>query len=148
MKNTVARRIFRRVMAALDAGESAATAFGHTGKASAMDRLWNDRVQLYEEMSVLTDDALPEWCGKLPFIGKITKWHAAKNLGADVAKPDRWLERVAQLSHESTPGLCARLAKESGDRIATVDLVIWWAMASGVLVIAGHELKLVAPTSA
>ena len=60
----------------------------------------------------------------------ITCWHLAKNYGHDCAKPDRYLTRIA--GAEGTHDLCARLAKETGDRIATVDLVIWRAANLGL----------------
>lgn len=142
MKNTVARTIYRRVMAALEAGQDPSCAFGHAGKAAAMARIWRERERLFHELAALTDADIADWCARLPFIGAITKWHASKNLGADVAKPDRWLERVATLSNETVTQLCARLAQTTGDRVATVDLVIWWAMAHGILVIEDGALRL------
>jgi len=142
MKNTIARTIFRRVMQALEAGDDPATVFGHAGKCAAMAMIWRDRERLFHELSELSDIEIAEWSARLKFIGTITKWHAAKNLGADVAKPDRWLERVSALSNESVMQLCTRLAEATGDRVATVDLVIWWAMAYGVLVIKHGTLRL------
>lgn len=142
MKNTIARAIYRRVMDALEAGRDPASVFGHAGKAAAMAMIWRDRERLFQELASLTDNDIPTWCQRLPFIGAITRWHASKNLGADVAKPDRWLERVAALSRETVAQLCTRLAQGAGDRVATVDLVIWWAMAHGVLVIESGVLQL------
>ncbi len=142
MKNTVARTIYQRVMGALEAGQDPSSAFGHAGKAAAMAMIWRERERLFHELATLTDADIADWCGRLPFIGAITRWHASKNLGADVAKPDRWLERVATLSNETVTQLCTRLAQATGDRVATVDLVIWWAMAHGVLVIEGGTLRL------
>lgn len=135
MKFPTARLIFRRVMEALEDGQDPFTVFKHPGKSSAMAWIWKERARLFQELPALTDAELPDWCGKLPHIGKITRWHGAKNLGANVAKPDRWLERVAAITTETVDGLCARLSHESGDRIATVDLVVWWAMVSRTLII-------------
>lgn len=135
MKNTVARRIYERVRAALYAGSSAGTVFGHKGKAAAIDAIWRDRDRLHAECLALDDAAIVEWCGRLPWIGKVTKYHAAKNLGADVAKPDRWLDRLAERAGESVEALCRRLALASGDRVATVDLVLWWGCAHGQIAI-------------
>jgi hypothetical protein len=92
-------------------------------------------------MITKSDEELVAWCGALPFIGHITKWQAAKNLGVDAAKPDRWMQRVAPLSNESVAELCDRLAAATGDRVATVDLVIWWAMAKHVLVIVDGQFR-------
>jgi hypothetical protein len=141
MKNTVARTIYRRVMDALEAGQHPSTVFGHIGKAAAMAMIWQDRKRLFDELAALADEDIVDWCGKLPHIGKITRHHAAKNLGVDTAKPDRWVERVAALSNETVPHLCERIARVTGDRVATVDLVIWWAMAYRVLVIDNGVLR-------
>lgn len=80
-------------------------------------------------------DTMLEWCAGIPFVGAITKYQLAKNVGFDVCKPDIWLARLAGLP-EKTPvkrlfpacqALCAGLAAATGDRIATVDSVLWLA---------------------
>lgn len=139
MHHKAAQGIFRKVMAALEEDRDPAEVFRHTGKVAAMAMIWRERERLFAEMTSKTDDELVTWCGDLPFIGEITKWHALKNLGVDAAKPDRWMQRVAPLSNESVTQLCQRLSEATGDRIATVDLVIWWAMAKHVLVIANRQ---------
>lgn len=131
MKNTVARKIMDRVWPRLVAGEPIAPVFGHEGKAAAIELVWQERARHFVEFAAAPD--IVAWCETLPWIGKITKYHLAKNLGADVAKPDRWLERLAAADGETVDGLCARLALETGDRIATVDVVLWRACAVGVL---------------
>jgi len=68
----------------------------------------------------------------LPWIGEITKYHLGKNLGTlDTAKPDRHLVRIA--GAEGAHALCARLARATGDKVATVDVVIWRAANLGLL---------------
>jgi len=63
---------------------------------------------------------------KLPFIGPITVMHLAKNIGLNVAKPDRHLVRIAKkLGYTSAGELCSVLAETSGETIKVVDLVIW-----------------------
>lgn len=63
---------------------------------------------------------------RLPFIGGVTCYHLAKNLGFQSAKPDRHLERLAEFFHfASTAEMCIHLSEESGDDIATIDLVLW-----------------------
>ena len=131
MKNTVARGIYQRVMAAVDAGLSASTAFGHVGKAAAIDTIWRDRVTLYAAYMAAEDKLAA--CEAMPWIGAITKYHLAKNFGADVAKPDVHLQRLAD-HHGCTPqALCDRLAAETGYRAATIDTVLWRACAEGVI---------------
>jgi hypothetical protein len=74
-----------------------------------------------------------QFCADLPWIGGITKYHLAKNLGADVAKPDVHLQRLADREGCSVDALCSRLAEETGLRVASVDTVLWRACANGVL---------------
>ncbi len=63
---------------------------------------------------------------QLPYIGPITIWHLAKNLGLNVAKPDRHLMHVSAVLGFSEPNeLCNVIAEISGDPIKVVDLVIW-----------------------
>ena len=76
---------------------------------------------------------------QFPYMGPVIVWHLAKNIGLQVAKPDRHLVRIAQALEYGTPGtdggrvvgnddvqtLCAELAEASGDSIPVVDLVMW-----------------------
>lgn len=125
MKNQVARGIADKLYPAVLSGKSASTVFGHKHKCESIDFVFANRERLLAEYLATPDAEKLEWIDGLPHIGPITKWHLAKNYGFDCAKPDRHLVRIA--GDEGTHELCARLAKESGDRIATVDVVIWRA---------------------
>jgi hypothetical protein len=131
MRFTVAQGIFNRVMAAIEDGGSASDAFGHKGKAAAIDFIWQERKRLLSEYHAAVDKLA--FCESLPWIGGITKYHLAKNFGADVAKPDVHLQRLADHAGCSAQELCDRLASATGYRAATVDVVLWRACAIGVL---------------
>jgi hypothetical protein len=149
MKNTVARKIMDRVWPALQAGVALGASatelhggkiFGHRGKAAAIERGWRDRAYWLASFHDAERDgtaAVLAWCESLPWIGGITKYHLAKNLGVDCAKPDRWLVRLAFAGDEDVDQLCGRLARETGDRVAAVDVVLWRACAIGLLRIDG-----------
>lgn len=63
---------------------------------------------------------------KLSFIGPITSWHLAKNLGLDVAKPDRHLIRLSErLGFRSADHLCRELAATTGEQVKVIDLIVW-----------------------
>jgi hypothetical protein len=63
---------------------------------------------------------------KLPFIGPITSWHLAKNLGLDVAKPDRHLVRLSEfLGFRDANHLCRELAAWTGEQVKVIDLIVW-----------------------
>jgi hypothetical protein len=73
----------------------------------------------------LLSDPLP-FLQRLPFVGPITSIHLAKNLGFDVAKPDRHLVRLqAHLGYSDVSSMCAHIASMTGDSIRVVDLVLW-----------------------
>lgn len=131
MKNTVARGIYERCMAALQQGRPVSEVFGHKGKAGAIETIWRNREQLLVDY-LAAEDKLA-FCESLPWIGGITKYHLAKNFGADVAKPDVHLQRLADREGCTAQQLCERLAAETGLRIAAVDTVLWRACANGIL---------------
>ncbi|RUU80471.1 hypothetical protein [Mesorhizobium sp. M7A.F.Ca.MR.362.00.0.0] len=131
MKNTIAVKIFAKVMAAIQGGISAFAVFGHPGKAKAIDVIWRDREALLAGYSAAPNKI--EFCASLPWIGGITKYHLAKNFGADVAKPDVHLQRLADREGVTAQELCERLAGTTGYRTATVDVLLWRACANGIL---------------
>jgi hypothetical protein len=139
MRFSVAQGIFERVMASLRSGGSAQDAFGHKGKASAIDHIWANRGVLRRQY-LDADDKLV-FCASLPWIGEITKYHLAKNFGAQVAKPDVHLQRLADHEGCTAQQLCERIAAVTGYKVPTVDTVLWRACAIGII----NSRALVAP---
>ena len=129
--NRIAVPIFERCMAALRNGHSSKTAFGHPGKTDAIDDIWKRRASLFRKLQKAENPI--EFCATLPWTGPITKYHVAKNIGADVAKPDVHLNRLAAPEGVTAQELCERLARETGYRAATVDMVLWRACADGII---------------
>ncbi len=67
-----------------------------------------------------------EFLRTLDFVGPVTSFHLAKNIGLDVAKPDRHLVRIARAARVGRPGeLCQVISNATGDRVSVVDLVLW-----------------------
>jgi hypothetical protein len=61
-----------------------------------------------------------------PYIGPVTACHLAKNLGLNIAKPDRHLVRAAQFAGISSPQkMCEIIHEVVGDSVAVIDIVIW-----------------------
>lgn len=143
MKNQVARGIADKVYPAIESGQSSSTVFRHKAKCAAIDAFWAKRDKLYAEFMSLTTTLgrigftepklLRKRLGVAPSIGEIVRWHLAKNWGVDCAKPDRHLERIASHYGTTTQKLCEALAAETGDRVATVDLVLWRAANLGLI---------------
>lgn len=140
MHHKVARQIFGRVMDCLENRQAVATAFRHEGKAAAIESIWRQReVHLAGYLAAVDKVA---FCETLPWIGGITKYHLAKNFGADVAKPDVHLQRLADMEGCTPQQLCERLSAASGLRVATVDTVLWRACATGVIDSSTGQLRL------
>jgi len=67
-----------------------------------------------------------EYIRRLPFMGSVTSFHLAKNLGIDVVKPDRHLVRIAKTTkYDSPQEMCELIASSTGERLSVIDLVIW-----------------------
>ena len=69
---------------------------------------------------------------QFPFIGPVTSWHLAKNLGFEVAKPDRHLVRLARtLGFGNAQELCGSIALAVDEAVHVVDIVLWRYAANG-----------------
>jgi hypothetical protein len=70
---------------------------------------------------------------KLPFIGPVTSFHLAKNLGFQVAKPDRHLARMAlRLGFNDAQELCESIGRACNETVQVVDIVLWRYAANGL----------------
>jgi hypothetical protein len=141
MRESVIRRVFPAVETAFGHWQSAAwivehgtecrtaaqRAFGHERKIDAVleiSRVVASR-GVTALLAALREDG-PDSLLSLPYMGPATSKHLAKNLGVDVAKPDRHLVRVAEATGYASPSsLCEDLSRIVGDTTAVVDLVIW-----------------------
>ena len=127
MREQVVRPIWDRIRIALHRGEPIESLFGHKQKVKAIKYIWGNRQGLFMEWASCLDPqmALDKLQINLPFIGAITKYHLARNLGMDVCKPDRHLVRLAA---PLTPAeLCGRLSVATGHRVGVIDCVLWRA---------------------
>ncbi len=128
MKNQVAIKIWKRIVKAMSNQKPVSSAFNHKGKVAAIEYVWVNRKKLLGEYLLKNNDVdRIEFLVTIPWIGNITKYHLAKNLGMDVCKPDRHLVRIAKKYKLSPEELCKKLAIATGDRVATVDYVLWRA---------------------
>ena len=131
MKNQVARMIYERIKTAIRNGQPISSVFRHKGKAGAilnMTLAYDEIFKCYQEA-----ESKLKFLECLSYIGKITKYHLAKNLGMDICKPDRHLMRIATKYKTTPQELCVKLSKETGFRIATIDVVLWRAANLGMI---------------
>jgi len=62
----------------------------------------------------------------LPFVGPITRYHLAKNIGLPFAKPDRHLVRLANsVGYSDVQQFCKDISEYVDDSIAVIDIVLW-----------------------
>lgn len=145
-----ARTIERKVWQAIHAGTPVIEAFGHRGKAAAIEQTWTDRHALFSALqSIVADgasDALIAWCGDRAYVGDATKYQLAKNFGAPICKPDIWLcrltgipdipRRKSKVTFPACMTLCSYVGSEIGDNPAVVDSLLWLACNKGILRVA------------
>ena len=63
---------------------------------------------------------------QFPFVGPVTVYHLAKNIGAPVAKPDRHLKRFAiSFGYNDVQEFCRSISEQVGDSVQVVDIVLW-----------------------
>lgn len=63
---------------------------------------------------------------RFPFIGNITAFHLAKNLGFDFPKPDRHLQRLCtKHGYSDVRDFCAAIAYAAGDSVRNIDTLLW-----------------------
>lgn len=141
MKESVIRKYFQELSLCFFEWESAhkineSKSFCYE---AAIDIFNNDRkISAIIDMSVricdLGFDNLKECIERAPIeflqtfkhIGPVTSYHLAKNLGLQIAKPDRHLVRLSDfLGFENVQDLCSTISENSGDAVPVVDVVLW-----------------------
>ena len=141
MREVVVRRIFQdisyvfmywkaavSITKSADLCESKALAiFNHPRKISAILSVCKKVSEIgFKHIQDLIHVQGVDFLKTFDFIGPVTCYHLAKNIGLDVVKPDRHLVRIAKATRFPNPyDLCSLIAEMTGDRIAVVDLVLW-----------------------
>lgn len=125
LRNQVVQKVWPRIQRAVHTGSPIEAEFAHKGKAVAIQSAYLCRGQLLDKFH-RAEDRL-SFLESLAYIGPITKFHLARNLGLDFAKPDRHLRRIADVYSLTPHELCSKLAQMTGERIGTVDVVLWRA---------------------
>ena len=132
MKNQIAEDIYKKAII------NGLTAIGHPGKRKAIQEAQLQYKYWFNELKAKDSvEEKLEYLGTLPWIGPITKYHLARNIGIDVAKPDRHLVRIAShFGYSDVQKMCKDISEQTGDRIGVVDIVLWRAMnMSGELIL-------------
>ncbi len=124
MKEQIARQIWDKIKKAWLSGQPTSSAFGHKGKVAAIDFIHKNKQNIFDQYFGCAEPLI--FLESLPFIGKITKYHLAKNLGIDCVKPDRHLVRLAiEYNFDDCFTMCNKISSETGDKVSMVDMVLW-----------------------
>lgn len=123
MKNQVAESMFKKLV---ESGWDPRTV-NHEQKRDAIIKAINNYTVWFQELkSISNERGKIEYLQSLPFIGKITKYHLARNIGLDCAKPDRHLVLLAEKFDFETPrGMCEVLAQMQNERVGVIDVILW-----------------------
>ncbi len=123
MKNQVAEKIFERYM------EQGIVAIKHPLKKKAILEAEQNYKKWFEILKIRKQSNTElDFLESLPHIGKITKYQLARNLGLDVAKPDRHMQKLAELFGYADPThMCIDIYSFTGGeyRVGTIDVILW-----------------------
>lgn len=123
MKNQIAQKMYDKFY---DSGCDINT-IGHPNKKKAIGEALDKSGRWFAGLlNCNTDMERVEYLDTLPMIGEITKFHLARNLGMDVAKPDRHLVRLMEkFEFKDVQEMCTYISRRTGDRVGVVDVVLW-----------------------
>jgi ribonucleotide reductase beta subunit family protein with ferritin-like domain len=131
MKNQIAEKIYKKILTAICDHVDISDVFGHEHKVKSIKEVIKNQKEIFKKFQ--ESDNKIEFCKSLPHIGNITKYHLAKNLGVDCVKPDRHLVRIAKQHGLDVFEMCQKISDRIGDKLSTVDLVIWRAANLGLI---------------
>jgi len=119
MREQAARSVFLKYMETMDTN-----AIRHDGKRKAIEHVLDNCKTYYNQL--LDSDNKIDWFATLPWIGQITKYHIARNLGIDAVKPDRHLVRLAErFNYRSPLDMCEAIQSDVNERLGVIDVVLW-----------------------
>ena len=122
ISNKAATSVFTKLMETRNIG-----VVKHPGKNKALKKADCDYLDWFSHLQKCkTDEERIKFIQTLPYMGPATSYHLARNLGIDVAKPDRHLVRIAEhFNYDDVQQMCKFISSQTGDRIGTADIVLW-----------------------
>ena len=98
----------------------------HRLKRKAVEQGFEDSQRWFARLKELPNDKRVDYLESLPHIGPVTKYHLARNIGLDFAKPDVHLVRLGKrFGFSDIQQMCGFIAEKTHERIGVVDLVLW-----------------------
>jgi len=101
--------------------------FNHKGKINAILSIIENVDKIgFQKFKVELKHFGVEYLQQFSFFGPATSFHLAKNIGMDVVKPDRHLQRLAHALNFSNPSfLCSKISNAIEEKIGVIDVVLW-----------------------
>ena len=124
--------------------------FNNQNKMKSILKVWNNKdIYCKNFYNLTTDDERLRFLETLPFIGKITKNHLARNLGMNMVKYDVWIKRLG-IALYGTMDICDEKVLDAATKIACdkmfneisqtmglkkgyIDVVLWKSCQIGLL---------------
>ncbi|MCK9591832.1 MAG: hypothetical protein M0Q91_07480 [Methanoregula sp.] len=122
MKEQIAHKICDRFFE-----EKRFEVIGHLGKREAIrTAALNYKEWLKKIKELKTTTGRINYLETLPWIGPITKFHLARNIGIDTVKPDRHMIRLAERYNFSNPlEMCRALSEVFKEKVGVIDVILW-----------------------
>ncbi len=122
MREQIARKIYDRFCENLNH-----EVIGHKGKREAVRTAMQNYKEWFRMLKQLPDDkSRIDFLKGMSWIGDITKFHLARNIGIDCVKPDRHLVRLAEQFGFNTPHeMCVEIQRYTKERLGVIDVVLW-----------------------
>ncbi|MBD3213433.1 MAG: hypothetical protein GF311_12570 [Candidatus Lokiarchaeota archaeon] len=120
MKNQVAEKIFENFWK-----DKNLDAINHAEKRKAIKEVYSN-IDTYFKRYSNSENKLEFFQYSLPYIGEIGKYHLARNLGFNMAKPDRHLMKISNyFGFNDVQEFYKFVSEDTKDEIIVIDYVFW-----------------------
>lgn len=118
-KEQAARKIFERY---IETGDTKVVK--HPKKRESIEKVLDNSECYFKGLCDAQDKI--KYLKTIPFIGDITKYHLARNIGIDTVKPDRHLMRLAKrFGFKSPLEMCKAIQEITEERLGVIDVILW-----------------------
>lgn len=137
--------------------------YKNKGKVKAISEIWRNRNSYRDAFYAI--EAVEEkvnFLGSLPYIGDITKYHLARNLGLNFVKYDIWIQRLGVALYGTyeyidkvdnskllpqikyfCDTMFKKIEEQTGEKVGFIDVVLWRACQKGLIKINGRNVFVV-----
>jgi hypothetical protein len=166
-KQVTGKKIYEKIIDYIDKEqnlkfEDLIKIFRNENKIKASIKMWKNKQQIQKDFyNLKTTEEKLDFLSKLQYIGNITKYHIARNLGINFVKYDIWIQRLGvalygnmndiekidnRKLNNDVKFLCDKmfddLKIETNEKIGYIDVVLWKACQQGILKINNNVVYL------